>query len=91
VRLAFGATHSGIFRLVVRRGLVLAGAGIAIGMVVALSLTQVMRSLLVGVAAGDPLTYLVITIVFCALAAIASWIPARYAAALEPAGALRDE
>ena len=91
VRMAFGATHSGIFRLVVRRGLVLAGAGIAIGMVVALSLTQVMRSLLVGVEAGDPFTYLAITIVFCGLAAIASWIPARYAAALEPAGALRDE
>ena len=91
VRMAFGASRGAIFSLVLERGLVLAGAGIAVGMVVALSLTHVMRSLLVGVEASDPLTYLVITLLFAGLAAIASWIPARYAATLEPAAALRDE
>ena len=91
VRMAFGASREGIFRLVIGRGLVLSGAGIVIGLGIALSLTRVMRSLLVGVEATDPLTFVVISLVFSGIAAIACWIPARRAAALEPAGALRDE
>ncbi len=91
VRMAFGASRERIFRLVIGRGLVLSGAGIAIGLGIALSLTRVMRSLLVGVEATDPLTFVVISLVFSGIAAIACWIPARRAAALEPAGALRDE
>jgi putative ABC transport system permease protein len=91
VRMAFGAPRERIFSLVVGRGLALSGAGIVIGLLVALSLTRVMRSLLVGVEPTDPLTFVVISLVFAALAAIACWIPARRAAALDPAGALRDE
>ena len=91
VRMAFGAPRERIFSLVVGRGLVLSGAGIVIGLLVALSLTRVMRSLLVGVEPTDPLTFVVISLVFAALATIACWIPARRAAALDPAGALRDE
>jgi putative ABC transport system permease protein len=91
VRMAFGASRERIFRLVIGRGLLLSGAGIVIGLGIALSLTRVMRSLLVGVEATDPLTFVVISLVFSGIAAIACWIPARRAAALEPAGALRDE
>ena len=58
---------------------------------IALSLTRVMRSMLVGVEPTDPLTFVVISLVFAGLAAIACWIPARRAAALDPAEALRDE
>jgi predicted permease len=91
LRMAFGAPREGIFRLVIGRGLMLSAAGIVIGLGVALSLTRVMRSMLVGVEATDPLTFIVISILFSALAAIACWIPARRAAALDPADALRDE
>ena len=75
--------------LVIGRGLVLSGAGIAIGLGIALALTRVLRSLLVGVEATDPLTFAVIAIAFGGLAAIACWIPARRAAALDAAEALR--
>ena len=88
---AFGAPREGIFRLVIGRGLVLSGMGIVIGLGIALSLTRVMRSMLVGVEPTDPLTFVVISLVFAGLAAIACWIPARRAAALDPAEALRDE
>jgi putative ABC transport system permease protein len=91
VRMAFGAPREGIFRLVIGRGLVLSGMGIVIGLGIALSLTRVMRSMLVGVEPTDPLTFVVISLVFAGLAAIACWIPARRAAALDPAEALRDE
>ncbi len=91
VRMALGASRGTIARLVIARGLLLTAAGITIGVGIALSLTRVMRSLLVGVAATDPITYVVIVLVFGALAVVACWIPARRAAALEPAGALRVE
>jgi hypothetical protein len=91
VRMAFGASREQIFSLVIGRGLVLSGAGIAIGLGIALALARVMRSLLVGVEATDPLTFVVISLAFGGLAAIACWIPARRAAALDAADALRDE
>jgi len=91
VRMAFGAPRGSIFGLVIGRGLLLSGAGIVIGLGIALWLTRVMRSMLVGVQATDPLTFVVISLVFGGLAVIACWIPARRAAALDPAGALRDE
>jgi len=89
VRMAFGASGGAIFRLVLGRGVALAGAGIAVGLAVALALTRVLQSLLVGVAATDPLSYLVISIAFGGLVAVACLIPARRAATLDPAGALR--
>jgi putative ABC transport system permease protein len=89
VRMALGASRGRIFMLVIGRGLMLSGAGIAIGLGIALALTRVLRSLLVGVEATDPLTFAVIAIAFGGLAAIACWIPARRAAALDAAEALR--
>ena len=91
VRMAFGASRQQIFGLVIGQGLWLSGAGIAIGLGGALALTRVMRSLLVGVAPNDLATFAVITLLMLALAAVACWIPARRAAALDPASALRDE
>ncbi len=89
--MAFGAERSAIVRLIVGQGLGLSGAGIIVGIAVALALTRVMSSLLVGVSATDPLTFATIAIGFALVAAIAAWIPARRAAGLDPQSALRDE
>jgi predicted permease len=91
VRMAFGAEPSGIFRLVVGQGMRLAVLGIGIGLVAALALTRVMQSMLVGVSATDPLTFIAITALFASVAALACWLPARRAARLDPLVALREE
>ncbi len=91
VRMALGAAPGRIFALVVGGGMKLSVAGIAIGAVAAGALTRSMSSMLVGVEAGDPLTFLAVAVVFLAIAALASWLPARRAAALDPTTALRNE
>ena len=91
VRLAVGATPSRVFGLIVRQGLVLSAAGIAIGLAAALALAQTMTSMLVGVRARDPMTFVVITVLFLLVTATASVLPARRAAAVDPTTALRGE
>ena len=91
MRLAVGATPSSVFGLIVRQGLVLSAAGIAIGLAAALGLAQTMASMLVGVRAHDPMTFVVITVLFLLVAATASVLPARRAAAVDPMTALRGE
>jgi len=91
VRMAFGASGPSIFRLVVGQGMKLAALGIAIGLFAAFAVTRVMRSMLVGVSATDPLTFLAITALFIAVAALACWVPARRASRLDPLVALRQE
>jgi ABC-type antimicrobial peptide transport system permease subunit len=65
--------------------------GIAIGMAAALGLTRAMTTMLVGVKPTDPLTFTAMAGLFFVVAAVASWIPARRAARLDPANALREE
>ena len=91
IRLALGATGSGVVRLVLREGLKLAGIGIAVGMVVALVITRVARSLLFGVSPTDPLVLLLVLASLGGVALLASWIPARRAARTDPMLALRSE
>ena len=91
VRMAFGANSRTIFRLVVGQGMRLAALGIAIGLFAAFAVTRVMQSMLVGVSATDPLTFVAITALFVAVAMLACWIPARRAARLDPLAALREE
>jgi putative ABC transport system permease protein len=91
VRMALGAQPSGIFRLVVSHGLRLSAAGIGIGFLAALALTRAMTGMLVGVKSTDPFTYVAMAVLFLAITAIAGWLPARRAAALDPTVALRDE
>jgi putative ABC transport system permease protein len=92
VRMALGAAPAGIFRLMVGQGLRLSGAGIAMGLIVALALTRVaMHSMLVGVAPTDPLTFAAMAVLFLLIAAVSSWLPARRAALLDPTVALREE
>jgi ABC-type antimicrobial peptide transport system permease subunit len=63
--------------------------GIALGLGGAFILTRAMTTMLVGVAPTDPVTFLVVGFVFFVIAAVSSWLPARRAAALDPATALR--
>jgi predicted permease len=91
MRMAFGAPSGRIFQLVIGQGLRLSGAGIVVGLVVALLLTRVMTSMLVGVAPTDPVTFAAIAVLFVVIAALASFLPARRAAAVSPIRALREE
>jgi len=91
VRIAIGAEPSGIFRLVVGQGVLLSAVGIAIGWIAALGLTRFMGAMLVGVKPADPSTFAAMAVLFVAIAAVASWIPARRAARIDPTQALRQE
>jgi len=91
VRLALGAPRENIFRLVVGHGLALGAAGICIGGLMALGLNHGISSLLVGVKSSDPLTFAGIALVFLLIVALASWLPARHAALIDPIQALRNE
>jgi predicted permease len=90
VRVAFGAPPSSIQRLFIGEGMRLSGAGIGLGIVGALLLTRLISSLLVGVAATDPVTYLAVAALFLAITAFASWLPARRAARMPPVHALKE-
>jgi ABC-type antimicrobial peptide transport system permease subunit len=91
VRIALGAQRTNIVRLVVRQGLELAGAGIAIGVAGALLLSRVMASLLFGVSARDVLTFVSVPVLLAMVALAASYLPARRATTVDPMIALREE
>jgi macrolide transport system ATP-binding/permease protein len=91
VRIALGATLQGVMKLVLRQGLALVLLGGAIGIGAALVATRFVSSLLYGVTPQDPLTFAAVTTVLMAAAALASWLPARRAAKVDPLVALRYE
>ena len=91
IRMALGAEPQSIFSLVVGQGLRLSAAGIVIGLAAAFGLTRVMSSMLVGISPTDPATFAAMALLFLVVAAVASWLPGRRAAALDPLVALRDE
>ncbi|MEW5927741.1 MAG: ABC transporter permease [Gemmatimonadota bacterium] len=89
VRVALGADRRNILRLIVGQGMALTAAGLALGLVGAFALTRLLRSLLFGVTATDPATYLAVPLILAAVALAASWLPASRAARVDPATALR--
>ncbi len=91
IRMALGATQVDVLKLVVGRGLALAGVGIAIGLIAAFTLTPLMASLLYRVSPADPLTVAGSAILFLAAGLLASYIPARRAARVDPILALKQE
>ena len=91
IRLALGAQVTDIRRLFMRRGLVLAGIGVAIGLGGAAGSTRLMRSLLFGISPLDPITFAAVPVVLGAAAVLASYLPARRAAAVDPIETLRAE
>ena len=91
IRMALGARASDIGRLVLVQGAVPVAAGIAIGLVLALSASRLASSFMLDVRPWDPLTFAIATAALGALALLASYIPARRAARLDPVSALRRE
>jgi predicted permease len=90
VRVAFGATERDVVRLILGQGLVVALAGIGLGLAGAAALTRVVRTFLVGVSATDPITFAVVPALLLAVAIVASFFPARRASRVDPNVALRD-
>jgi putative ABC transport system permease protein len=91
IRMALGAQPRNIFRLVVGQGLRLTTVGVVLGLFAAFAVTREMASMLVGIKATDPLTFLTMAAVFLLIAATSSWLPAWRAAGLDPTAALRDD
>jgi predicted permease len=91
MRIALGAEKETVMRMVLRQGFVLASTGVAVGMALALGLTHLMSTLLYEVRPMDPITYVVVAAGLLAVALLASYIPARRAAGVEPMEALRVE
>ena len=89
VRMALGATSLDVSRMVVRQGALLASAGVAFGVAGAFALTRLMASLLFGVSTSDPLTFIVVPAILAAVALLATWLPARRAARVDPTVAMR--
>ena len=91
LRMALGAKASDVLKMVVGQGLKLVLIGIVVGLAAAFILTRVMTSLLFGVSATDPVTFIAISLVLIGVAVLASFIPARRATKVDPMVALRAE
>ena len=91
VRVALGAQSRDIFRLILGEGLTLTAVGLAAGVAASLALSRLLAGLLFGVTATDPVTFFAATIVLMLVAFLASYVPARRAARLDPITALRLE
>jgi len=91
VRLAMGAQREDVLRMILRRAAWLTGIGVASGLVLAFALAHGVANLLYQVSPNDPLIFSTITATITAVALLASWLPARRAARIDPMVALRDE
>lgn len=91
VRIALGAQTSDVMKMVLRQGVTLAAIGLFIGEIAAFALTRLMGTLLYGVSATDPLTFMVIGLLLTLVTLLACYLPARRAAKVDPMIALRHE
>lgn len=91
IRMALGAQRSEVIGLVLRRGLALTAIGIGVGIAIAAAVTRYIEGLLFDVTPVDPATFLGVSVIFVAVAALASYMPARRASKVDPVVALRAE
>ena len=90
LRMALGARRSDILRLILQRGLFLAGVGVIAGMIISTSVASMMASLLYGIRPRDPMVFLIVPSLLFSVAILASYIPARRATKVNPTTALRE-
>jgi putative ABC transport system permease protein len=91
VRLALGASRASVVRMTVSGAGRLALAGLSVGLVLAVALSRVMESALFGTVTAEPALFITITAILAATSLVASLVPARHAASVDPAQALRTE
>lgn len=91
VRLALGAGAADVVRMILRQGMLLVAVGVALGLAAALAATRLLAGFLHGVSATDPATFLAVPALLAAVALLASWLPARRAARVDPMTALRAD
>jgi putative ABC transport system permease protein len=91
LRIALGASRRGVVGMVVGRGMVLTGCGLAIGLGASWGATRLMKSLLYGIGATDTPTFIGVVAIFAVVGLAACWVPARRASRLDPIAVLREE
>jgi putative ABC transport system permease protein len=91
LRMALGASPADVWRLVLRQGMLLTGAGLALGLAGAVAATRLLTSVLFEVKPSDPMTYAAVAALLAAVALAASYIPAHRASKVDPLVALRQE
>jgi len=91
IRMALGAQRGAVLRLITRQGMKLVLIGVVIGLIGAFALTRLIKSLLFGVSETDPLTFVAVALLLTSVALLASWLPARRAAKIDPMVALHCE
>jgi ABC-type antimicrobial peptide transport system permease subunit len=91
IRMALGASQRAVLAMILRQGMAVALTGAAIGVAGALALSRVMRSLLFGIQGSDPLTFAAVSLLLGAIALVATLLPARRAARIDPMISLRTE
>jgi putative ABC transport system permease protein len=91
VRVALGASHRDVLRLILGQGMIVAAIGIVLGLAVSVALTRVVNSYLVGISSTDPTTFAGVPAVLLLVAAVACYLPARRTSLIDPSRALRDE
>jgi predicted permease len=91
IRMALGAERRAVLRLIIGQGMKLAAAGLAIGLIAAVAATRLIKTLLFGVDANDPMTLCAVALLLAIVALLACWIPARRATKVDPLIALRHD
>jgi len=91
IRMAMGASASGVLRMVARQGMLLAGVGLVIGLAISLALWRLAGSFLYGIRATDPVTFIGVPLLLLVVAFVAALLPARRASQVDPMDALRYE
>ena len=91
VRMALGAQSGDVFKMMVGQGIMLTGAGLALGVVASLAMTRLMGGLLYRVTTTDPITFAGVSVLLAGVAVLAAYLPARRATRVDPLVALREE